>query len=49
MEKDSEDDDNEEENCGEDGEIDYVECGGFHIFLVMKDGVIFVAGLNDDG
>ena len=50
MNKDSDDEEDDDENdCIEGGDIDYVECGGNHTFVVTKTGVIFVTGDNSRG
>ena len=42
-------DDEDENHILDGGEIDYLECGGCHTFLVTKRGQIFVTGLNTNG
>ena len=49
MDRDSDEDEDDENDCVERGDIDYVECGVDHTFVVMKRGVIFVTGRNNYG
>ena len=49
MDRDSNDEDDDDNNCVDGGDIDYVECGAYHTFVVTKTGVIFVTGGNHYG
>ena len=46
MERESDNEEYDEISWCNRGDLDYVECGGYHTFLVTKRGIIFDAGYN---
>ena len=49
MERESDNEEYDETNCCRGGDLDYVECGGYHTFVVTKTGIIFATGYNNCG